>query len=88
MWVVPSPPSTLMTGTTTQVMLDIADVPHDLDGEIHSTTKAHIRILAIAIVTFAAVCGVAAVLYSLCASGAFSCRPSSRCEHSPSRHAI
>ena len=60
-----SPPSTMMTGTTTQVMLDIADLLYGSDGEARKTTQARIGRLSATVVAFAAGCGVAALLYSL-----------------------
>jgi len=60
-----SPPSTLMTGTTTQVMLDVADLLSGADGETRKAAQARVRTLSAALVTFAAGCGIAALLYSV-----------------------
>ena len=60
-----SPPSTLMTGTTTQVMLDIADLLSGADGETRKVAQLRVRTLSAALVTFAAGCGIAAVLYAV-----------------------
>jgi len=56
------PPSTLMTGTTTQVMLDLAD---RIYPRTEATAQAGSRLarMSINIVVFAAGCGVAALLF-------------------------
>ena len=60
-----SPPSTLMTGTTTQVMLDVADLLSGADGETRKAAQARVRTLSAALVSFAAGCGIAALLCSV-----------------------
>jgi uncharacterized membrane protein YoaK (UPF0700 family) len=58
-----TPPSTLMTGTATQVMLDLADriyAPRGAD----SNPRARLPKMALNILIFASGCGVAALLYS------------------------
>jgi uncharacterized membrane protein YoaK (UPF0700 family) len=57
-----APPSTLMTGTTTQVMLDIADVIYPREGAQVQT--ARLIQMAINVVVFAIGCGTAALLFS------------------------
>jgi len=57
-----APPSTLMTGTTTQVMLDIADVLYPREGAQVQT--ARLVQMATNVVVFAIGCGAAALLYS------------------------
>jgi uncharacterized membrane protein YoaK (UPF0700 family) len=56
------PPSTLMTGTTTQVMLDLADRIYARTGETAKPTTRLAR-MSTNIVVFAIGCGVAALLY-------------------------
>ena len=58
-----SPPSTLMTGTTTQVMIDIADRIHAPKGT-DSPSGARLVQLSTNILIFAIGCGAAALLYS------------------------
>jgi len=58
-----APPSTLMTGTTTQVMIDLADLLQGCPVETHEVTKARFRSLGAAVLCFAAGCGVAALAY-------------------------
>jgi uncharacterized membrane protein YoaK (UPF0700 family) len=57
-----SPPSTLMTGTTTQVMLDIADVVYPREGAQVQTPR--LIQMATNVVVFAIGCGTAALLYA------------------------
>ncbi|SHN82791.1 YoaK family protein [Bradyrhizobium erythrophlei] len=57
-----APPSTLMTGTTTQVMLDIADVIYPREGAQVQT--ARLAQMATNVVVFAIGCGAAALLYA------------------------
>lgn len=60
-----SPPSTLMTGTTTQIMLDLAEIA--AGGQPENTVIAYSRLkqMALAVVIFALGCGMAAVAYVL-----------------------
>jgi uncharacterized membrane protein YoaK (UPF0700 family) len=57
-----APPSTLMTGTTTQVMLDIADVIYPREGAQVQT--ARLAQMATNVVVFAIGCAAAALLYA------------------------
>jgi uncharacterized membrane protein YoaK (UPF0700 family) len=56
-----SPPSTLMTGTTTQVMLDIADKIYPREGA--DAPPARLVQMATNVVVFAVGCGAAALLF-------------------------
>ena len=56
------PPSTLMTGTTTQIMLDLADRIYARTGETAQPTSRLAR-MSTNIVVFALGCGAAALLY-------------------------
>jgi uncharacterized membrane protein YoaK (UPF0700 family) len=58
-----APPSTLMTGTTTQIMLDLADriYTHRQDG---SQSPSRLVRMSTNVVVFAAGCGAAALLYA------------------------
>jgi uncharacterized membrane protein YoaK (UPF0700 family) len=53
-----APPSTLMTGTTTQMMIDIADIIRGLDPDKREATWARLRHMSVAVASFA--CGAAA----------------------------
>ena len=57
-------PSTIMTGTTTQLMLDLADMLHGLGPEAAAATRARFKRLTTSVVVFAAGCGLAALLYA------------------------
>jgi uncharacterized membrane protein YoaK (UPF0700 family) len=58
-----APPSTLMTGTTTQIMLDLADLFGGSEKEEVSAAKARIGKMAATVATFAFGCGFAAAAY-------------------------
>ena len=57
------PPSTLMTGTTTQVMIDLADKFYKRAGESGQSPSRLVR-MSTNIVVFASGCGIAALLYA------------------------
>jgi len=67
-----APPSTLMTGTTTQIMLDLADILADPKADEVVTAKARVKKMAAAVATFALGCGVGAVGYMYAPAAAFS----------------
>ncbi|HEU0230125.1 MAG TPA: YoaK family protein [Burkholderiaceae bacterium] len=58
-----APPSTLMTGTTTQIMIDLANLLRGASNEAPEVVKARLRRLTIAVVAFALGCGFAALFY-------------------------
>ncbi|AYG64630.1 MULTISPECIES: YoaK family protein [unclassified Rhizobium] len=60
-----SPPSTLMTGTTTQIMLDLADIA--MGGQSETTAAAYSRLkrMVLAVVIFALGCAIAALAFIL-----------------------
>jgi uncharacterized membrane protein YoaK (UPF0700 family) len=58
-----SPPSTLMTGTTTQVMLDLADMIYARSGQA-AAPPARLVSMAVNVLVFATGCGAAALLYA------------------------
>lgn len=58
-----SPPSTLMTGTTTQIMMDLADLLRGTTLEVRATTVRRIRGLSTAMASFAAGAAAAALLF-------------------------
>jgi uncharacterized membrane protein YoaK (UPF0700 family) len=59
-----SPPTTLMTGTTTQIMIDLADLAHGSAGDAAKTTRSRLGRMVIAVAAFALGCGLAALLYT------------------------
>lgn len=68
-----APPSTLMTGTTTQIMIDLGDLLHGLPpGHV---ARGRIRKMSVAVATFALGCGLAALLFYLAGAGALLLAP-------------
>jgi uncharacterized membrane protein YoaK (UPF0700 family) len=59
-----APPSTLMTGTTTQVMIDLADMLQTPKSENAGRPGARLLAMSTNIAVFAAGCAAAAVLYA------------------------
>lgn len=57
------PPSTLMTGNTTQVMIDLADLFKDLRSDARSVAMQRLSKMLPAIATFAVGCALAALAY-------------------------
>lgn len=67
-----APPSTLMTGSSTQMMIDIADlIGGGLSPEVRQATRARLASLAISVGAFAAGCAVAALIYVVAHMGVF-----------------
>jgi uncharacterized membrane protein YoaK (UPF0700 family) len=59
------PPTTLMTGSTTQATLDAVDLLAGLSPDEESTVRTRLSRMAMSIVFFAAGCAAAALLYWL-----------------------
>ena len=55
------PPSTLMTGTTTQIMIDLADLA--LQGDEKSQSNPRLKTMALNVLVFALGCGASALLF-------------------------
>ena len=66
-----SPPTTLMTGTTTQMMIDIADLLRGLPPEDRAAATARLSKMGANVGAFAAGCAAGAILYSLVRMGCF-----------------
>jgi uncharacterized membrane protein YoaK (UPF0700 family) len=66
-----SPPSTLMTGTTTQIMLDLADRIHGISDEQKAVIHGRLRRMSLAVVAFAVGCALAALLYAFASMWCF-----------------
>jgi uncharacterized membrane protein YoaK (UPF0700 family) len=58
------PPTTMMTGTTTQIMIDIADLFQGLAPEASASAAARLRRMSTTVIAFATGCGAAALLYA------------------------
>lgn len=59
-----APPSTLMTGTTTQIMLDLADLIHGSSPEAKAASRSRLARMSVAVLVFALGCGAAALLFT------------------------
>lgn len=59
-----APPTTLMTGTTTQIMIDVADLLHGVPPETMTVTRTRFARMFTSVVAFAIGCGAAAMLYA------------------------
>ena len=57
------PPTTLMTGTTTQIMLDLADKLHGVDGEQKAVLDQRLSRMAASVGAFALGCAAGAIFY-------------------------
>jgi uncharacterized membrane protein YoaK (UPF0700 family) len=58
-----APPTTIMTGTTTQMMIDIADMIHDVPGVAHEASKSRLRRMGVAVAGFAFGAAAGALLF-------------------------
>lgn len=70
-----APPSTLMTGTTTQIMLDLADCIHGVPQEQQAALKGRLARMSLAVLAFACGCAAAALLYAYAGMGCFVAPP-------------
>ncbi|HVW94086.1 MAG TPA: YoaK family protein [Devosia sp.] len=59
-----APPTTLMTGTTTQIMIDIADLVHGVPADAAAAALARLRRMLAAVIAFAIGCAGAAILFA------------------------
>ena len=66
-----TPPTTMMTGTTTQIMIDIADLLHSAKPEEKAAMKARLRRMGAAVGGFAFGCALAAALFLLVGMACF-----------------
>jgi uncharacterized membrane protein YoaK (UPF0700 family) len=58
------PPTTMMTGTTTQIMIDVADFLRGLAPKASVSAVPRLRRMSITVIIFATGCGTAALLYT------------------------
>jgi uncharacterized membrane protein YoaK (UPF0700 family) len=70
-----TPPSTVMTGSSTQIMLDVADLLHGLRPEAAVATRARLRRTILTVVAFTAGCGLAALFYAQLSQWCFCALP-------------
>jgi uncharacterized membrane protein YoaK (UPF0700 family) len=59
-----APPTTIMTGTTTQIMIDVADLIRGVPAEARKVIKARLSRMAGSVAAFAAGCAAAALFYA------------------------
>ena len=59
-----APPTTLMTGTTTQIMIDVADLIGDLPAEARAAARSRLVRMSISVASFAVGCALAATFYA------------------------
>lgn len=59
-----APPSTIMTGTTTQIMMDLGDLVHGLAPEKATATRGRLTQMMVSVVAFAVGCTLGALLYA------------------------
>jgi uncharacterized membrane protein YoaK (UPF0700 family) len=70
-----TPPSTIMTGNTTQIMIDLADCLRGLAPDARRVKIARLRQLSTAVTAFAVGAALAAVLYSTVSMWSFAGAP-------------
>ncbi|MDR3455327.1 MAG: DUF1275 family protein [Rhodoferax sp.] len=70
-----APPTTLMTGTTTQLMIDLADLLHGGPDQTGDAIRPRLRTMATSVLVFAAGCLAAAALYILYGMWCFAVPP-------------
>jgi uncharacterized membrane protein YoaK (UPF0700 family) len=59
-----APPSTIMTGTTTQIMMDLGDLMHGLAPEKARACRARLSQMTVSALAFALGCTLGALLYA------------------------
>ena len=59
-----SPPTTLMTGTTTQIMIDVTDLTRDLPADQKQVARTRLTRMTANALAFALGCAAAALIYS------------------------
>ncbi|WP_266160781.1 DUF1275 family protein [Dyella silvatica] len=70
-----SPPTTLMTGTTTQIMIDLGDLLHGLPAEQKAVVHGRLARMSVAVLAFALGCALAALLFAAVSTWCFALPP-------------
>jgi uncharacterized membrane protein YoaK (UPF0700 family) len=70
-----APPTTLMTGTTTQIMIDIADMIRGTQGPARDAILARLRRMCVAVASFAVGAAAGALLFHAIGSWCFALPP-------------
>jgi uncharacterized membrane protein YoaK (UPF0700 family) len=58
------PPSTIMTGPTTQIMVDLAAMAHGVPVDVAASIRGRFKRFTLSVAAFAAGCGLASLLYT------------------------
>lgn len=66
-----APPTTIMTGITTQIMIDLGDVVHGLAPDKAKATHERLRQMSLSALAFATGCALGALLYAWLGVGCF-----------------
>src|SRR5882757_9256913 len=69
------PPTTIMTGTTTQIMIDIADLIRGIQGPARDVILARLRRMCVAVASFAAGAAAGAMLFYAIGTWCFALPP-------------
>jgi uncharacterized membrane protein YoaK (UPF0700 family) len=70
-----APPTTIMTGTTTQIMIDIADMIRGVPGAARDATRSRLRRMVVAVASFAVGAAAGALLFHAFGSWCFALPP-------------
>jgi uncharacterized membrane protein YoaK (UPF0700 family) len=70
-----APPTTLMTGTTTQIMIDIADMIRGVPGSAGDAMRSRLRRMSVAVASFAVGAAAGALLFHAIGSWCFALPP-------------
>jgi uncharacterized membrane protein YoaK (UPF0700 family) len=70
-----APPTTLMTGTATQMMIDIADIIRGVPGVARDAIRSRLRRMCVAVASFAAGAAAGALLFNAIGSWCFALQP-------------
>lgn len=66
-----SPPTTIMTGTTTQIMIDLADLLGPVSADARTEARSRLRRMAPSAAAFALGCAASAVLFAFAGMACF-----------------
>jgi uncharacterized membrane protein YoaK (UPF0700 family) len=70
-----APPTTLMTGTTTQIMIDIADMIRGVPGTARDAIRSRLQRMCVAVASFAGGAAAGALLFHAIGSWCFALPP-------------
>jgi uncharacterized membrane protein YoaK (UPF0700 family) len=70
-----APPTTIMTGTSTQIMIDVADMIRGVPGVARDAVRSRLRRMCVAVASFAAGAAAGALLFHAIGSWCFALPP-------------